>query len=367
MTFGPTIQIFTLVSLFFILITSLVLVSLRRLLKKHQLLKKQQPPVLLDTNIHISQEKLPKLMCGISNENLDAGIIRGAILSNGDFGKVKSFIVNHTKIIPESFSKDYDRLSKMVQNDTQTTSYDSLTLYEQTILTLAKKHIKSIKATLNVDDTEKCHDLFYGRATTAAILEHVFQNSDSLIPNTNIIHELVSYCNSAGYYSMPLRFVKEIFKKCQEIDMNQAKIEDISVTLNKATYTSLNYYISANVIIPYKGRDEKLLCSLDFTITSPDSQNFSGVCHKNMTLKLCVPDTMDNYITPLSPANSDKFCVDSAALTHKYYNNYKISLIYSLPHSPQIPSLINKQNFKAVYDSSGTSIQHYLHTTQQHC
>ncbi|OUC04317.1 hypothetical protein PVA18_03445 [Ehrlichia muris subsp. eauclairensis] len=377
MTHSSTIKISSLVSLLLIFIILLAFSLFKYLRQRQQvpatLPDDEQPPAIQGNvtshdniipinNINLPQAELLELICGISNESSNAPIIRG-ITPDREFRNIPLLEINEITVVPASSLENYDKLSQIVANSIPDNSYQSLNNHEKTIMNIAKKHIESIKATLNIQDKECCR-IFHNRITTAAILEHIFNKSQSLTPNISIIHELVNHYNPAGGQRcyMPLKFLKLVFKECQEIDTSKATTKDIVITFKRAKTTkSLACTINTNIIIPYKGKNEKLSCKLDFTITSSDSQNFSCVCYENISSILFIPSRMNIDIT--SPSSTNNSCIanaDSARLTThtlvKHGNYYCTQLTYSFPNL-QAPLLIDIENIYPILDDVPPAIQ----------
>ncbi|AHC39674.1 hypothetical protein [Ehrlichia muris] len=389
MAHSSTLKISILVSLLLIFVILLAFNLFKYLQRKQQvsatLSDNEQPPAIqgnatpchditpTNTNINIQWEELLKLICGIStNENSNAPIIRG-ITPDRSFRNIPIIKINEMLFVePESLLYNYNKLSQIVATSIPYNSYQSLPNDEKTIMDITKKHIKSIKATLNIQNEECCR-IFHNRITIAAILEHIFNKYWHSIPNINIIHELVNHYNPAEeqHRDMPLKFLELVFKECPEIDISKARIQFTYMMFKEVKTTGLNCSITTNVIIPYKGESEKLACKLEFTIRSPDSQDFSHVCYENISLILFISDRMNLHITsPSSTNNSFIANADSARLTSHttsvQQGNRCTQLKYSLFPSLQPPLLISKENYAAC-DLASTSIENYQHTTQQHC
>ena len=283
-------------------------------------------------------------------------------------------------VVPESLLKNYNKLSQIVANSIPDHSYQLLTNDEKTIMDIAKKHIEIIEATLCIQNEACCH-ILHNRITTAAILEHTFNKFEFFTPNISIIHELVNHYNPAGQHCyMPLKLLKLISKDHQEIDMSKVTTKDTIITFTRANTTaSLACTIDTNIIIHYKGKNEKLLCKLDFTITSQDrqnfsevqyKQNFSEVQYKSIFFELFVPDTINTHIPSMTDhyhSRSDHLisilsCIPDVQVDNNNYTH----VTYSVPNL-QPPLLIRKQNFNTACGLASTSIENYQHTTQQHC
>ncbi|AHC39673.1 hypothetical protein [Ehrlichia muris] len=328
--------------------------------------------ISISKNINISQAELLKLICGIStNENSNAPIIRGITLDRS-FRNIPLIRINERPFVGTGLLlENYNKLSQIVATSIPDNSYQSLPNDEKTIMDIAKKHIESIKATLNIQNEECCR-IFHNRITIAAILEDIFNRHLSLTPNISIIHELVNHYNPAEeqHRDMPLKFLELVFKECPEIDISKARIHHAFMMFKEIKTTGLNCSIITSVIIPYKGINEKLTCKLEFTIRSPDSQDFSHVCYENISSILSIPNRMNLHITSPSMnhhTRSDHLisiigCIPDVQADNNNYTKFK----YSVPNL-QPPLLISKQNFNAACGLASTSIENYQHTTQQHC
>ncbi|WP_395877646.1 hypothetical protein [Ehrlichia muris] len=333
----------------------------------------------INTNTNISQAELLESICGISNENSNAPIIIG-ITPDRNFRNIPLIKIDKEMVVPESLLKNYNKLSQIVANSIPDHSYQLLTNDEKTIMDIAKKHIKIIEATLYIQNEACCH-ILHNRITTAAILEHTFNKFEFFTPNISIIHELVNHYNPAGQHCyMPLKLLKLLSKDHQEIDMSKVTTKDTIITFTRANTTaSLACTIDTNIIIHYKGKNEKLLCKLDFTITSQDrqnfsevqyKQNFSEVQYKSIFFELFVPDTINTHIPSMTNtyhSRSDHLISILGCITDvQVDNNNYTHVTYSVPNL-QPPLLISKQNFNTACGLASTSIENYQHTTQQHC
>ncbi|AHX04729.1 hypothetical protein [Ehrlichia japonica] len=353
MTYNSTIKISALVSLLLIFITLLAFALLKYLQQRQQLTAPSAAaPFNSNIKIKLPVEKLTQLMCGFSDKQPDVDAIKGNIMSpDRDLRKVQYLKCNNTITKLTRLFKDHAKLSEIVKNPTLEASDQSLTKANKKILKSARKHIKRIETTLNTK--EGCNSLFHIRATTAAILENMFNKYNTSIPNTNIIHELVSYCNPAGYYSMPIKFLKEVFEKCEEIDMNKTITGDKSIVFQEvATTRELTCNIVVTAIIPYKGKNEQITSALRFTITSPDSQNFLPVCYKDINLTIRLPEAITEYITSLYNVNAKP---RNSVAIYKYIptNIDNNMLTYSFPDF-YMPRLINIENICYIVEDAAT-------------
>ena len=356
MSHNSIMKISALLSLLLIFFISLAFILFKYLRQGQQLTASSTATlsdrnIPFDRNIPITNATLTQLMCGISNEKTNVDTIRKRIVNHTDFRKAKTLKLPQKEIQLENLFNNHAKLSEIVQNPILQASDKSLTASDQLILDLATKHIKTIETTLNIKDLSH---LVYGRVTTAAILEKAFLES-GLPTNTTIIHDLVNYCNPTGFYCMSVRFLQEIFKKYQEINIGSVNIKNISIESDNKAEPKLLCCITTDVTIFCEGRHEILTCSLRFTPTLSGLQNFSPVRYKHINLTISLPNTMNKYITPL-PHHTNTTHINTAMLINKYIstaNNTRSILTYQFPNL-RMPPLLTVENFCAIITSTAT-------------
>ena len=237
------------------------------------------------------------------------------------------------------------------------------------IANLVRKHIEHIKSALCIDETI-CRTIFHNRVITAAILENMFIKTHNTAPDITLIHDLVTHCHKEGYYAIPMKLIRTLFKKRHKksnaINHGNSDI-DLSLSISQLNPTELQCSIAGNFIINNKqdkNEAEEVGYLLQLIITS---LNESSICYKDIKLQLTIPDTISSCI-PNCTYNHDPESSDCMYLASKSrIKADKITtVVYSFSGAIQTNTLINKQYLNTVCNIlSSPSIQYQQQTTQQ--
>ena len=301
--------------------------------------------VMLTRTLNISKQEMQQTIFANTTDNLNKNALTG-YTSLGDARRLP-YTINDIEIdknkAPNVTTNFKQILLPETKTGTETISDD--------MMNLMYKHKNILTTSYKIDD-EVCCELLSDRIAMAAYFEDTFKKHSEIIPNTTIIHELITNCNQAGLLSAQFYILTNICNKKNSTSPSTHILPNghITTSLTPISEDKITSNITTNVTLWETNTNQTydIKYKLGFTISSKDPQPFTNTSYEDIKMELIVPIDMQDHITTLNPIKRTRYNKDNTILIDKKTtSDNQISLTYSIPNL-EVPSIINQSNLNCL-------------------